>query len=98
MMREITVSGELPIGSEIKFLEVYTGSVSDVAEVGVAAVDHAYLSHLLALIQLLLLLIPSIILLLPVLVLTLVLVKLISLLRDIIAFEAQPLVGLIVAA
>ncbi len=94
---EITSSGELPIGSEIKFLQVYARPITNIAEVRVAAVNHTDLSHLLILIQLLLLLVSSIILLLAILVLTLILVILITLLCYIVTLETQSLMGFVIA-
>lgn len=60
--------GELPVGSEVQFLQVYARSVADVAEVGVAAIDQLNFSHFFAFVEIFLFLVGGVVLFLRVLV------------------------------
>lgn len=47
-----TGSTELPVWPKIKFFQVYASTVADISQIGVTAVDHPNLSHLLGRIEL----------------------------------------------
>jgi hypothetical protein len=53
---EVAESLELPVGSEVQFVQKNASAIPDVAQIGKTAVDRPNVSHLLFLVQLLLLL------------------------------------------